>query len=120
MARGIPLFLIVVWALGLAQEGSPCMPSHFGFRVESRNPAGGPAQCHSRTNHDSSRCQHPNWRYRYCAASRKSLSRESTGCGFCGNGFGKLMGSTQFEEMGNIKAPIMLSYTTSVPRVADA
>jgi hypothetical protein len=30
------------------------------------------------------------------------------------------MGSTQFEEMGNIKAPIMLSYTTSVPRVADA
>jgi D-aminopeptidase len=39
---------------------------------------------------------------------------------FVGNGFGKLAGSTQVEEMGNIETPILLTSTTSVPRVADA
>jgi D-aminopeptidase len=39
---------------------------------------------------------------------------------FVGNGFGKLMGSTQVDEMGNIETPILLTSTTSVPRVADA
>jgi D-aminopeptidase len=36
------------------------------------------------------------------------------------NGYGKLTGSTQVEEMGEIEAPIMLTSTDSVPRVADA
>jgi D-aminopeptidase len=39
---------------------------------------------------------------------------------FAGNGFGKLTGSTQVDEMGDIETPILLTSTTSVPRVADA
>jgi D-aminopeptidase len=39
---------------------------------------------------------------------------------FVGNGFGKLAGSTQVDEMGDIEAPILLTSTTSVPRAADA
>ena len=39
---------------------------------------------------------------------------------FVGNGYGKLTGSTQVEEMGEIETPILLTSTTSVPRVADA
>ncbi len=37
-----------------------------------------------------------------------------------GNGFGKLMGSTQVHELGEIETPILLTSTLSVPRVADA
>lgn len=36
------------------------------------------------------------------------------------NGFGKLMGYTQIEELGEIETPILLTSTLSVPRVADA
>lgn len=39
---------------------------------------------------------------------------------FVGNGFGKLAGSTQVEEMGEIETPILLTSTVSVPRVTDA
>jgi D-aminopeptidase len=39
---------------------------------------------------------------------------------FVGNGFGKLAGSTQVDEMGEIETPIVLTNTVSVPRVADA
>lgn len=39
---------------------------------------------------------------------------------FVGNGFGKLTGSTQVDEMGEIETPILLTSTTSVPREADA
>lgn len=39
---------------------------------------------------------------------------------FVGNGFGKLMGSTQVKELGEIETPIALTSTLSVPRVADA
>src|SRR6202047_99155 len=39
---------------------------------------------------------------------------------FVGNGFGKLAGSTEVDEMGDIETPILLTSTTSVPRVADA
>src|SRR5436305_7778956 len=42
------------------------------------------------------------------------------GAVFVGNAFGKLAGSTQVEEMGSIETPILLTSTTSVPRVADA
>ena len=41
------------------------------------------------------------------------------GAVFVGNGFGKLMGSTQVEELGEIETPILLTSTLSVPRVAD-
>jgi len=37
-----------------------------------------------------------------------------------GNGFGKLMGSTQVRELGEIETPILLTSTLNVPRVADA
>jgi D-aminopeptidase len=50
-----------------------------------------------------------------------NLYREKVpGAIFVGNGFGKLAGSTQVEEMGDIETPILLTSTTSVPRVADA
>src|SRR6202044_3363395 len=39
---------------------------------------------------------------------------------FLGNGFGKLTGSTQVEELGEIETPILLTNTTSVPQVSDA
>ena len=39
---------------------------------------------------------------------------------FVGNGFGKLMGSTQVNELGEIETPIALTATLNVPRVADA
>jgi D-aminopeptidase len=39
---------------------------------------------------------------------------------FVGNGFGKLMGSTQVQELGEIETPILLTSTLSVARVADA
>lgn len=38
---------------------------------------------------------------------------------FVGNGFGKLMGSTQVEELGEMETPILLTSTLNVPRVAD-
>jgi D-aminopeptidase len=37
-----------------------------------------------------------------------------------GNGFGKLMGSTQVRELGEIESPILLTCTLCVARVADA
>jgi len=39
---------------------------------------------------------------------------------FVGNGFGKLMGSTQVEELGELETAILLTSTLSVPRAADA
>lgn len=39
---------------------------------------------------------------------------------FIGNGFGKLTGSTQVNELGEIETPILLTNTLNVPRVADA
>ncbi len=39
---------------------------------------------------------------------------------FVGNGFGKLMGVTQIEELGNLESPILLTNTLNTPRVADA
>jgi D-aminopeptidase len=39
---------------------------------------------------------------------------------FVENGYGKLAGSTQVQEMGEIETPILLTNTVSVPQVADA
>jgi hypothetical protein len=50
-----------------------------------------------------------------------NLFREKVpGAVLLGNGFGKLAGSTQVDEMGDIETPILPTSTTSVPRVADA
>ncbi len=50
-----------------------------------------------------------------------NLFREKVaGAVFVGNGFGKLAGSTQTNELGEIETPILLTSTLSVPRVADA
>jgi D-aminopeptidase len=50
-----------------------------------------------------------------------NLYREKVpGAIFVGNGFGKLAGSTQADEMGELETPILLTSTSSVPRVADA
>ena len=50
-----------------------------------------------------------------------NLYREKVaGAIFVGNGFGKLTGSTQVDEMGEIETPILLTNTASVPQVADA
>ncbi|HUP45562.1 MAG TPA: P1 family peptidase [Thermoanaerobaculia bacterium] len=50
-----------------------------------------------------------------------NLFREKVpGAIFVGNGFGKLMGSTQVDELGEIESPILLTNTLSVGRVADA
>ncbi len=39
---------------------------------------------------------------------------------YIGNGFGKLIGISQVEELGNIETPILLTNTLSVPQVSDA
>jgi D-aminopeptidase len=50
-----------------------------------------------------------------------NLYREKVpGAIFVGNGFGKITGTTQVDELGDIETPILLTSTTSVPRVADA
>ena len=42
------------------------------------------------------------------------------GAVFVGNAFGKLIGSTQVNELGEIETPILLTSTLATPRVADA
>ncbi|MEW6210774.1 MAG: P1 family peptidase [Acidobacteriota bacterium] len=42
------------------------------------------------------------------------------GAVFIGNAFGKLAGSTQVNELGEIETPILLTSTLAVPRTADA
>lgn len=50
-----------------------------------------------------------------------NLFREKVpGAVFVGNGFGKLAGSTQVNELGEIETPILLTSTLNVSRVADA
>src|SRR5213593_4308223 len=50
-----------------------------------------------------------------------NLFREKVpGAVFVGNGFGKLAGSTQVNELGEIETPIVLTSTLNVPRAADA
>jgi D-aminopeptidase len=49
-----------------------------------------------------------------------NLFREKVpGAVFIGNAFGKLAGSTQVNELGEIETPILLTSTLAVPRVAD-
>ena len=39
---------------------------------------------------------------------------------YVGNGFGKLTGTTQIAELGNLETPVVLTNTLSVPTAADA
>ena len=39
---------------------------------------------------------------------------------YIGNGFGKMMGISQIQELGNIETPILLTNTLNAPKVADA
>lgn len=39
---------------------------------------------------------------------------------YVGNGFGKLMGSTQIKELGNLETPIILTNTLNVPTAGNA
>lgn len=49
-----------------------------------------------------------------------NLFREKVpGAVFVGNAFGKLAGSTQVNELGEIETPILLTSTLAVPRTAD-
>jgi D-aminopeptidase len=47
--------------------------------------------------------------------------RERVPAGICvGNGFGKLIGSTQVRELGELETPVLLTNTLAAARVADA
>jgi D-aminopeptidase len=48
------------------------------------------------------------------------FQQKTRGAVFAGNAFGKLAGSTQVNELGEIETPILLTNTLNVPRVADA
>ncbi len=49
-----------------------------------------------------------------------NLYREKVPAGlFVGNGYGKMTGTTQIDELGNLETPILLTSTMSVFRVAD-
>jgi D-aminopeptidase len=50
-----------------------------------------------------------------------NLYQDKVPAGFAvGNGYGKFMGSTQIDELGEIEAPILLTNTLSVPEAAAA
>lgn len=51
---------------------------------------------------------------------RNLFHEKVSGAVFIGNAFGKLVGSTQVDELGEIETPILLTSTLNVWRVADA
>jgi D-aminopeptidase len=51
---------------------------------------------------------------------RNLFQEKVSGAVFIGNAFGKLVGSTQVDELGEIETPILLTSTLNVWRVADA
>src|SRR5262249_23483149 len=48
------------------------------------------------------------------------LKEKVSGAVCVGNAFGKLMGSTQVNELGEIETPVLLTSTLATPKVADA
>jgi D-aminopeptidase len=128
MAKGITLFLMVMLAPGFAQDKTPnARPraSDLGLRVgilpvgplNAITDVAGVEVGHTTI------LRGDNIRTGVTAIvpHAGNLYREKVpGAVFVGNGFGKLTGSTQVEEMGDIEAPVLLTSTTSVPRVADA
>jgi D-aminopeptidase len=52
---------------------------------------------------------------------RDNLYQDKVPAGLAiGNGFGKLMGSTQLVELGELETPVLLTNTLAVPRAAEA
>ncbi|CAM5289836.1 hypothetical protein SHIRM173S_06792 [Streptomyces hirsutus] len=76
--------------------GRPCRPHH-------RPPAPGRAQ----------------WSHRRRARRRRPPHTAARGV-FTGNGYGKLIGTTQLTELGTLETPVLLTSTLSAFRVADA
>ena len=128
MAKVITLFLAVVLAPGFAQENaSKARPraSDLGLKVGILpvGPLNGITDVAGVRVGQTTIIRGDNIRTGVTAVLPHSgnLFREKVpGAVFAGNGFGKLTGSTQVDEMGDIEAPILLTSTTSVPRVADA
>src|SRR6266852_3690831 len=84
--------------IGCNTEFSSCFSRYARMSVKKRSPKAMPILPHPR-----------------------NLFREKVpGAVFVGNAFGKLAGSTQVNELGEIETPILLTSTLSVPRVADA
>jgi len=84
--------------IGCNPEFSSCFSRYARMSVKKRSPKAMPILPHPR-----------------------NLFREKVpGAVFVGNAFGKLAGSTQVNELGEIETPILLTSTLSVPRVADA
>src|SRR3954447_25391406 len=128
MAKGITLFLMVALVPGFAQDKTPSArprASDLGLKVgilpvgplnAITDVAGVEVGQTTILRGDNIRTgvtaivPHPGNLYR----------EKVPGAVFVGNGFGKLTGSTQVEEMGDIEAPLLLTSTTSVPQVADA
>lgn len=52
--------------------------------------------------------------------AKNQFQQKSPAAIYIGNGFGKLMGYSQVEELGTLETPIVLTNTLSVPTVADA
>jgi len=52
--------------------------------------------------------------------SGNQFQQKSPAAIYVGNGFGKLMGYSQVEELGTLETPIVLTNTLSVPTAADA
>ena len=50
---------------------------------------------------------------------RNLYQEKVPGAFFVGNAYGKFMGSTQIEELGEIETPILLTSTLAVPKVGD-
>jgi D-aminopeptidase len=128
MAKALTLFLTLVLTLGFAQEKtSNTRPraSDLGLKVGILpvGPLNGITDVAGVEVGQTTIIRGDNIRTGVTAVlpHRGNLYREKVpGAVFVGNGFGKLTGSTQVEEMGDIEAPILLTSTDSVPRVADA
>lgn len=128
MAKVIILLLTVVLPLGLAQDSTPnARPraSDLGLKVGILpvGPLNGITDVPDVKVGQTTIIRGDNIRTGVTAILPHSgnLYREKVPAAvFVGNGFGKLSGSTQVEEMGDIEAPILLTSTTSVARVTDA
>ncbi len=51
--------------------------------------------------------------------SRNLFQEKVPAAVYVGNGFGKLVGSTQVNELGELETPVLLTSTLSVPKAAD-
>src|ERR1700730_13604870 len=128
MAKVIALFLTLVLASGVAQDRTPNRrprASDIGLRVGILpvGPLNGITDVAGVEVGQTTIIRGDNVRTGVTAVlpHAGNLYREKVpGAVFVGNGFGKLTGVTQVEELGDIETPVLLTSTVSVPRVADA